>query len=167
MVCMNAHAMEIDAIDADGKTALHRAALSNDLEKIKGLLAVGVNIESKDDQGNTPLHLAASDGRVDILKALAVAGADIEANNKEGETPLHRAALYDRAEAIVELVVLRAHKEVKKADMILLRTEMRDFSNFNFMEGERLSKYVSPLSCESSYHLFLNRYQTIVRNKNG
>lgn len=60
-----------------------------------------------------------------------------------------------------------ASKEVKKADMIMLRTEMRDLSNFNFLEGERLNDVIKPLTWYDARSLFIIRYHEILENING
>lgn len=70
-------------------TKLNAACISNNLIKVKRLIAAGVKVNQVDNYGNTPLHLAAWRGEEDIIKTLISAGSDVNKANKYGETPLH------------------------------------------------------------------------------
>ncbi|KAK1129737.1 hypothetical protein K0M31_019451 [Melipona bicolor] len=80
---------DIDAVNFDGRTALHIMALRKRLPCVAALLShmCSVNIEDKD--GNTPLHLAVSSGTVAIVQILIGFGADVDARNWNSETPRH------------------------------------------------------------------------------
>ncbi len=80
-------------------TALHLAAMSNDVETIKTLLARQVDLTVKDGQGNTALHAAMACGAVaklhnggvdheavDVVRLLIEAGAAMDVENDAGQT---------------------------------------------------------------------------------
>ena len=64
-----------------------------DIERLKVLLASGVNVNIKDENGNTPLHHAVSANNQEIVEVLLANGADINIQNKDGATPLYNAVL--------------------------------------------------------------------------
>ena len=71
---------------------LHDAARSNNVVKIKTLLARGDRLEARDGSLQvTPLHSATIFGHVEAVKALLAAGAWVEARDTKNRTPLHRA----------------------------------------------------------------------------
>jgi len=61
--------------DPDGTTALHRAALSGDLQATQQLLARRADANATNRYGLTPLALAAADASAPVAKALLDAGA--------------------------------------------------------------------------------------------
>lgn len=61
----------------------------NGIEKMKRILANGVDVNIKDKYGNTPLHFALEYGTYDSVLFLLENGADIEAKNNRGVTPIH------------------------------------------------------------------------------
>lgn len=58
------------AVDKDGLTALHAAALADDFQMVKSLLAHGANPALQDKEGNNAAHYAAFTGSHDIVQAL-------------------------------------------------------------------------------------------------
>lgn len=56
----------------------------------------------------------------------------------------------------------KARVAVKEADMILLRTEMRDLSNFDFLEGKRLAQRITPWVPKTAETAFLAFYKLIL-----
>ncbi len=89
---------------------LSDAVLQGNLEKVKTLIAAGVDLEVLDDRmnpnGRYPLNWAAWFDRVEIIKALLDAGADISKPNKTGFTPLHH-AIENGSVAAAKLLVER------------------------------------------------------------
>ncbi|XP_041987671.1 85/88 kDa calcium-independent phospholipase A2 [Aricia agestis] len=79
----------INALNFDGRTALHIMVLRGRLDCIIALMARGAEISVGDNEGNTPLHLAAKQTNINILQALIVFGADLEAKNNAGNTARH------------------------------------------------------------------------------
>lgn len=66
---------------------LHEFAMNGDVEGVKLLLSVGMNVNARDKRQNTPLHLAAKLGEVETFKILLEAGADPTLKNKYGHRP--------------------------------------------------------------------------------
>lgn len=83
----------LDAVDRDGRTVLHSAVVSNELELVEYLIAKGYDINAADEQGFTALHLAAIHDYQEIARVLIESGANIEAVDSWGNTPLWRAAM--------------------------------------------------------------------------
>lgn len=85
----------VDSGDANGRTALHRAACRGFEDCVALLLAVKASPFKKDVLGKTPLHLAAAMGYVCVLKQLAQNGDPPTAyslQDLQNYTPLHWAA---------------------------------------------------------------------------
>ncbi len=67
---------EIDQLDENGLSQLHKAAGKGDVEEIENLLGYGADIDIVTNNGYTPLFFAASEGKADAVKVLLEAGAD-------------------------------------------------------------------------------------------
>lgn len=80
---------DINAINFDGRTALHIMVLRGRLECAVALLSRGAEHSIGDNEGNTPLHLAVKQTNISIVQALIVFGANLEARNHEGFTARH------------------------------------------------------------------------------
>ncbi|EFN81540.1 85/88 kDa calcium-independent phospholipase A2 [Harpegnathos saltator] len=79
---------DIDALNFDGRTALHVMVMRKRLECVVALLSHLASVNIVDKEGNTPLHLAEDSI---IVQALIGFGADLNARNWKFETPLHKA----------------------------------------------------------------------------
>ena len=76
----------VDAVDVDGQTALHLAALHS-VPAINALLKADANIEALDAGGDTPLMTASGfGGSEECFKALIAAGANVDVTNERGNT---------------------------------------------------------------------------------
>jgi ankyrin repeat protein len=91
----------VDAPDEDGRTALHYAALSGDVEAMAALLEAGADVYATDVNGDTALHIAARRLRIKAMSTLLDAGADPGAMNRAGQTVL--LLLVDQGEDADEL----------------------------------------------------------------
>ena len=80
--------MDIDAVNTDGWTALHRAASEGDISEVERLLAAGANVEArttaKVPRSSTPLIVATQSKRFDVMRLLLDHGADIGACDDHG-----------------------------------------------------------------------------------
>lgn len=100
-------------------TQLHEAVLSNDVKRVRNLLAKGADINGKEPiSDETPLgSLAAQDilgffstssltmsQTVRMAKILVQAGADVNSVNYKGDTPLHNAATFHNIPMIEFLI---------------------------------------------------------------
>ncbi|KAL1451791.1 hypothetical protein WDU94_006137 [Cyamophila willieti] len=83
---------DINALDFEGRTALHKMVLNSRLECVVALLSRLADVELVDNSGNTALHLAAHTKNVFIVQALIVFGANINALNGDGYTARHIAS---------------------------------------------------------------------------
>jgi ankyrin repeat protein len=74
----------------DGRTPLHNAAESNNVDIINVILATCQNVDAKSENGETPLHCAASRGYESTVEPLLNAGADPNSKNENGTTPIEK-----------------------------------------------------------------------------
>ena len=89
-------------------TALMKAVKSNDVARVKELIAQGVNVSELDSSSDAPLVMAAYEGHNEIVKLLLEAGADVAAVDPGMKaTALHAASYAGRTEAAKLLI---AHK---------------------------------------------------------
>ncbi|XP_031275353.1 ankyrin repeat domain-containing protein, chloroplastic isoform X2 [Pistacia vera] len=82
------HNVDINAVDKDGLTAIHKSIIGKKQAVTNYLLRESANPFVCDDDGWTPLHLAVQARRTDIVKLLLIKGADKTLKNQEGLTPL-------------------------------------------------------------------------------
>ncbi|XP_033335941.2 calcium-independent phospholipase A2 VIA [Megalopta genalis] len=80
---------DIDALNFNGRTALHIMAMRKRLPCVVALLSHLASVNISDHNGDTPLHLAVREGTEAIVQSLIGFGADINAKNWESETPRH------------------------------------------------------------------------------
>lgn len=90
---MNAESSGLDRL---GRSALHYAALENDVVRLEKLLSDGCRPNLHDRNGWTPLHFAAQSNSVSCANALIAAGAEIDATDANGNTPLGAAVFNSR-----------------------------------------------------------------------
>lgn len=80
---------DVKYMDERGRTSLHLAVLSNNLEIINLLLEKGMNINIKSyGEDQTPLHLAAFGSNTQTLDFLLYKGGDLEVKDNKNWTPL-------------------------------------------------------------------------------
>ncbi len=103
-------------------TALHRAAVDNNVESAKILIAHGADVEAVSEmQGSRPLHLAADTNSIKVLRLLIQVGADIESTDDLGRRPLTRAAA--RHPEAVE-ILLDSGAEIEAREEVRHRTPL-------------------------------------------
>lgn len=83
---------DVNAAEADGTTALHWAAHTNNLELTRLLLRAGANANAVNRYGVAPLRLAVETGNAALAEALVKAGANPNAAIPGGESVLMTAA---------------------------------------------------------------------------
>jgi ankyrin repeat protein len=86
---------DVDALSADGYTALHFAAFFAKPEAARTLLEAGasVGVVAQNEMRVQPLHSAAAGHQTEICRLLLAGGAEVDARQTGGFTPLHEAAL--------------------------------------------------------------------------
>jgi ankyrin repeat protein len=80
--------IDVNAVRADGATALLWAAHFNDAETVDLLLRAGAKVNAADDHGVTPLSRASENGNLALVERLLTAGADVNVAQASGLTPL-------------------------------------------------------------------------------
>ena len=105
---------DLRAADPDGTTALHWAALADDLETVSLLLEAGASAGAANRYGVTALSLAAENGNAPMIRVLLRAGADPNTTLPEGETALMTAARGGHAAAIDVLLAAGADVEARE-----------------------------------------------------
>jgi ankyrin repeat protein len=98
--------------DGDGRTPLHRAAESGNMELLEMLVEMGAIVNAENEQGHIPLHFGAFAGHVDSLSMLLDKGAWIDHIGKDGCVPLHFACGQGKLEAIEYLVERGANLKI-------------------------------------------------------
>ena len=81
---------DLDAVDDEGRTMLHKAVISNGLQAVERLLGNGANANATDNFGRTPIYWAVFQGDLDVVQMLIDYGANINfADGVDKQTPLH------------------------------------------------------------------------------
>jgi len=75
-----------------GHTALMRAALDGNTERVEELIYQNADINQRDDNGRTALMFAAINTHYETVKVLLESGADVNAESNRGGTALMAAA---------------------------------------------------------------------------
>ncbi len=83
------------AIDSDGKTALHIAASEGKLDIVKTLITtIGLEVNTADSDGWSSLHCAASRGHLQVCLYLLEKGANAGQLTTQGTSVLHYLVRY-------------------------------------------------------------------------
>lgn len=106
--------VDVNAIAADGSTALHWAAHRDDLDMVDQLLHAGAAVDAANRFGVRPLQLAAENGNGPIVERLLRAGAKVNTASPEGETALMTAARTGRVEALRALIAHGANVNARE-----------------------------------------------------
>ena len=97
----------VNAVQADGMTALHWAAWHDRLDMVEKLLDRQADPSAANRYGVTPLALACENGHGELVTRLLTAGADAKSRRPGGETALMTAA---RSGSLVAVQSLLKHK---------------------------------------------------------
>jgi uncharacterized protein len=95
---------DVNAVQADGTTALHWAVDRDAAEIVQLLIRAGANVKAINRYGVTPLWLASLNGNATTIGMLLEAGADASAASEEGETALMVAARTGKLDAVNALL---------------------------------------------------------------
>jgi ankyrin repeat protein len=107
---------DVNSAQADGMTALHWAALKDDVDLARMLLYAGANVRATTRLGGyTPLLMASKNGNVGMIDALVKAGADPNGTTTNGTTALMLAAASGKADAVNVLLDHGADVDAREA----------------------------------------------------
>lgn len=102
------HGANLNALDREGQTALHYAAVVDHGPKLpmtRFMLAHGAAVDARRRWAETPLHVGISLGRSDVARLLLEHGADVGARTSWGQTPLHLASFPEGYPEIITLLL--------------------------------------------------------------
>ena len=106
--------VDVNALQADGTTALHWAADSDDSEIVELLIRAGANVKAANRYGVTPLWLACMNGNAATIEMLLKAGAEANTVLPEGETVLMTAARTGNVDGVKALLGYGADVNAKE-----------------------------------------------------
>jgi ankyrin repeat protein len=107
--------VDVNAPQGDGMTALHWAAMKNDVAMAQMLLAAGADPKAVTRvEALTPLALAAREGHAAVIAALLKAKADPNLPNDLGTTPLMLAAASGDVDSVNALLAAGAAVNAKE-----------------------------------------------------
>jgi uncharacterized protein len=122
---------DVNAVRADGLTALHAAVYADRLDVADELLRAGAK-PGADRYGVTPLYLAAANGNAAMIRRLLDAGSDVNATDPGGETILMTAARTGSPDALRVLLERGARVDARDPEfqqtalMIAVRDDHAD-----------------------------------------
>ncbi len=99
-----ADTVDIEARDADGRTALLIATRANDIGAARLLIEAGADVNAKDAIHDTPYLYAGAEGHLEILRLCLAAGANLKDTNRYGGTALIPACHHGHPETVAELL---------------------------------------------------------------
>lgn len=140
---------------------LHKAAWSNDLQKVKELLSSPkAVVDAKDSEGRTALLLACARGHVEVVKELLAKGAEVGALDRSKKSAL-RKAVDCRRLACVQLLVGKVnvstvdqtgdsmlHHAVRTGDLEVVRAIVKANARVDMKNREGFSPFLLAVKFE-------------------
>jgi ankyrin repeat protein len=99
-----AQGADIEARDANGRSALLLATHHNEVDVARTLIDAGANVNAMDNIIDSPFLYAGAEGRLEILRMTLLRGADLASVNRYGGTALIPAAHHGHIETVRELL---------------------------------------------------------------
>ena len=158
-ICMRmlvAAGANVDASDANGITALHRAAAAGELVAASVLIDLLANVNAVDNTGTTALHTACENGHTRLVQLLLVEGAGVSvARSSDGAWPAHLAAMAGHTDILVCIHVCVC---VNKQYYIQVLTSCKSNSNAIIVRvcvlcSPLLSAFMGPINMNRSFCL--------------
>ncbi|KAK8956087.1 hypothetical protein KSP40_PGU005157 [Platanthera guangdongensis] len=104
---------DIDVVDKDGHTALHKAVIGKKEAVISHLLRKGANPLVRDRDGATALHYAVQAGAMQTIKLLIKYKVDVNAADNDGWTPLH-ISMQIRSRDIAKVLLVNGADQLRR-----------------------------------------------------
>uniref|UniRef100_A0A5B7AZU7 Uncharacterized protein n=1 Tax=Davidia involucrata TaxID=16924 RepID=A0A5B7AZU7_DAVIN len=105
--------VDIDLVDKDGMTALHKAVIGKKEAVISHLLRKGASPHIRDLDGATQLHYAVQVGAMQTVKLLIKYKVDVNVADNDGWTPLH-IAVQSRNRDIAKLLLVNGADKTRR-----------------------------------------------------
>lgn len=119
----------INYIDNEGNTLLHRAVINKDIASVEKLLKKDLDINHRNNRGQSPLHLATINNSLNIVEILINHNVKITLFDIYGYSPLYYANYLKFFKIANYLKHYGASVEIKKVSK---KTKLDDFiSDFN------------------------------------
>ncbi len=116
----------VEAVRADGTSALMTAAGEGHLDVVKTLLLHNARVNAVNAAGDTALHFAALHNQPEVAEHLLENGAAVDARNKKGVTPLMVASWSGFDKLVQLLLSAGADTEVVDEDGCKAATHARE-----------------------------------------
>ncbi|KTD59051.1 ankyrin repeat domain-containing protein [Legionella shakespearei] len=163
----------LNAMNANGQTALHITTLNADVEHTRALIKLGIDVNVQDKKGNTALlrtlefvaYKKKNEKGKEIATMLMDAGADVDAKDKNEQTPLIIAVKNNDLPMVQNLVARGADIEIFDDDLktaIFWAAEKGNEAIFDYLN--QLHAKVNLSSYSSSESLFAKAVQS--KNQN-
>ncbi|KAF4364688.1 hypothetical protein G4B88_028611 [Cannabis sativa] len=107
------HGADVNAVDKDGWTAIHKAILGKKQAVTNYLLREDANPFVCDKDGATLMHYAVRTASSQAIKILLLYNVDINTQDNDGWTPLHLAVQARRTDVVKLLLIKGADKTLK------------------------------------------------------
>ncbi|CAD5176250.1 unnamed protein product [Musa acuminata subsp. malaccensis] len=110
------HNVDINGVDKDGLSAIHKAILCKKQAVINYLLRNSANPFIRDKDGATLMHYAVQTASSQTIKILLLYSVDINLADDDGWTPLHLAVQTQRTDIVRLLLIKGADKTIRNHD---------------------------------------------------
>ncbi|XP_050368912.1 ankyrin repeat domain-containing protein, chloroplastic [Argentina anserina] len=110
------HEADINAVDKDDRTVLHKAIIGKNQAITNYLLRESANPFVRDRDGATLMHYAVRTASSQAIKILLLYNVDINLQDNDGWAPLHLAVQGRRADVVRLLLIKGADKTLKNKD---------------------------------------------------
>jgi hypothetical protein len=130
--------LDIDDVDKDNQTALHKAIIGKKEAVISHLLRKGANPHLQDRDGAAPIHYAVQVGALQTVKLLFKYNVDVNVADNEGWTPLH-IAVQSRNRDITKILLTNGADKTRRTKDGKLALDLalcfgRDFKSYDLVK---------------------------------
>jgi ankyrin repeat protein len=108
------HGAEIEAKEANGRTALHEAVKAGHCDAVDLLASHGADVNTEEVRGHRPLHtVSLYNGKLEMAKLLVRLGSDVAALSHDGRNPLWMSRSARDKRELTEFLLAQGAKFVK------------------------------------------------------